>query len=108
MHTYEYEVQSGATANRASCACGWSGPWHPITDARAHRVDYREHVFTEVGEELAYYDAPVVCVNCEYRGPARLLIGTDVWAGACPRCMASGRLRPEALYDSEGERSPFF
>lgn len=109
IHTYEYSVGDRAQANRAVCDCGWEGPWHPIHDHRSHRRDFRAHIFAELGEEMAYYEAPVVCVNCEYRGPAKLLVGTDVWAGTCPTCMASGRLRPEDLHDTrQREGSPWF
>lgn len=101
-HTYEYDCEKqddGRVAGRATCECGWDGPWQHGT-GRRHLRDYRAHIFAELGEELAYYEAPVICVNCEYRGPAKMLVGTDVWAGTCPGCGCNGRLRPEELHET--------
>lgn len=106
MHAYDCKAGRADNASwwQATCACGWTGEKRDNYND-PHR-DYQEHVFAVVGLEQAYYEAPVRCVNCAFDGPANLLIGTSVWHGTCPRCMASGRLRPNnEAHDEEIERT---
>jgi hypothetical protein len=111
-HSYEYTVDGRDEANgrvvysRATCECGWDGPEYRDCDHLQTKRDYRAHVFEALGEDMAFYTAPVVCINCTYEGPADLLVGTDVFAGTCPMCGASGRLRPNGeAWNHERERT---
>lgn len=97
--------EGGEMAWTAHCICGWDGePRFGSSDAGMAHRDFRVHVIAELGH-AAFYEAPVICVNCTYCGPASLLVGTDVWSGICPMCGCSGRLRPRDLHERRMEEA---
>lgn len=96
-HRYEYECEKrddGKVYGWAECDCGWKGTERAGSTSQKHRRDYIAHVEAELGE-MAYYEAPVVCLNCAFQGSAQIPVGFDVWGGICPMCSCSGRLRPD-------------
>lgn len=100
-HVCENGFAEGSVVKWAArCRCGFEGDPGSYDDA-VHA--YEQHVREHLGD-AAHYEAPVVCVNCAYRGPARIPVGMDVWRASCPMCATTQRLRPEGLYDEQQAR----
>lgn len=96
-HTYfqgTKRLDDGSVESWAACHCGWESEHSTHYTYDLHQIAYRDHIVEALGE-MAYYEAPVVCLNCSYRGDAKVIVGKDVWSAICPMCGASGRLRPD-------------
>jgi hypothetical protein len=92
-HSYSYRccgsTRSHPGAWQGRCECGWASKAR--REAPLVHEEYRQHIIDELGHEIRY-EARVLCGNCSYDGPVRLLVGMPVCTGHCPRCWCHASL----------------